>query len=330
MKVMVLAAGLGTRFQPHTDLIPKPAMPFLNAPLAAIALQSILPIEPKGLVVNTFHLPALIKNLFNVVLRPLGLPVEFSDETDFIRGSGGGLKFADTLFKEEAHFLLINSDEVFFPENSEFIQEAYAQHLSSGALSTLVTTTHPEVGSKFGGIWTDANHRVLGFGKKQHPGSSHGHHFIGIQILSSRIFQYLPADRESNILYDGLTKAFLSGECAYVFPVTGVWHEIGSLPDYLRATHQTLQLLAGGSGPCVRYLKTLLARWAPGSDLRNGESKALIWADTSACFSPDQISEFAVLGPQSVVTPGISVTGSVIAANVTVDSDLHHQLKLAR
>jgi mannose-1-phosphate guanylyltransferase len=169
MKVMVLAAGLGTRFQPHTDLIPKPAMPFLNAPLAAIALQSILPIEPKGLVVNTFHLPALIKNLFNVVLRPLGLPVEFSDETDFIRGSGGGLKFADTLFKEEAHFLLINSDEVFFPENSEFIQEAYAQHLSSGALSTLVTTTHPEVGSKFGGIWTDANHRVLGFGRNNTP-----------------------------------------------------------------------------------------------------------------------------------------------------------------
>ena len=64
MKVMILAAGLGTRLIPHTLTTPKAAMPFLNTPLAAYGLELIAPIKPKGLVVNTYHLPELVEKLF--------------------------------------------------------------------------------------------------------------------------------------------------------------------------------------------------------------------------------------------------------------------------
>jgi NDP-sugar pyrophosphorylase family protein len=40
MKGLLLAAGLGTRFKPYTDQVPKPAIPLLNVPIAYYNLQS--------------------------------------------------------------------------------------------------------------------------------------------------------------------------------------------------------------------------------------------------------------------------------------------------
>jgi mannose-1-phosphate guanylyltransferase len=328
MKIMVLAAGLGTRFQPHTNQTPKAALPFLNVPLAAFALQNILPIEPKELVVNTFHLPTAVENLFRVTLKSIGIPTSFSPENNFIRGSGGGLKLAESFFENEDHLILTNSDEVFLPKNPEFIQEAFAQHLSSGALSTLVTTSHPGVGTKFGGVWVNSANKVLGFGWQPLPGSIQAQHFIGYQILSRRIFKYLKDDCDFNILYDGLTSAFQAGEEASSFPVDGVWFETGSLGDYLDATQKTLQLLSQGTGPSAKFLKQLLVRWAPNSALHIGESKAVIWADSSASFTMDQVSGFAVLGPGSAIKPQVSVTESVVGPHLKISADLIRELRL--
>ena len=57
MKVMIMAAGKGTRLRPLTDLIPKPMAPIVNRP----ALYHILRLLHRhgfvDVVINLHHLP---------------------------------------------------------------------------------------------------------------------------------------------------------------------------------------------------------------------------------------------------------------------------------
>lgn len=336
-KVMILAAGIGSRFQPHTFRVPKPALPFLNVPLAAWGLQLLQPLNPKALVVNTFHLPQEVESLFSNTLPALGFPIRsltFSHEKDFIRGSGGGLKFAENFFAGDENLLLINSDEVFFPRNIDFIQQAYQQHLASGALATLITMEHPEVGKKFGGVWTDANDKVIGFSKTTLPGSARGQHFIGIQFLSRRVFRYLDSSRDFNIFYDGLALALSQGEVVNAFPVQGTWFETGSLADFLAATRNTLRLLDQDNAPECEFLRKFLAARAPHSSLQryadqtSSKQSILAWADASAVFNSTQIIDFAVLGAHAIVGNDSSIEASVIASGVQLKQSVHHKLLL--
>ena len=46
MKAAVLAAGLGTRLRPLTDLCPKPLLPVLNRPLLGVVLAQLEETQP--------------------------------------------------------------------------------------------------------------------------------------------------------------------------------------------------------------------------------------------------------------------------------------------
>ena len=52
MQAFLLAAGLGTRLRPITDLYAKPAVPFLNVPLLFWSLELIQELKPSSLVIN--------------------------------------------------------------------------------------------------------------------------------------------------------------------------------------------------------------------------------------------------------------------------------------
>ncbi|RYZ68331.1 MAG: mannose-1-phosphate guanyltransferase, partial [Proteobacteria bacterium] len=90
MNVMLLAAGEGTRLRPHTLIRPKPTIPFLNLPLAAYPLSLLEDMRVDRLVVNTFHLPTKVVDLF-INLNHGARKLHFSHEINQIMGSGGGL-----------------------------------------------------------------------------------------------------------------------------------------------------------------------------------------------------------------------------------------------
>ena len=56
MKAAVLAAGLGTRLRPLTDICPKPLMPVLNRPLLGLVLAQLEAAGCFQVAVNTHHL----------------------------------------------------------------------------------------------------------------------------------------------------------------------------------------------------------------------------------------------------------------------------------
>lgn len=319
MNVMLLAAGEGTRLRPYTTVLPKPAIPFLNVPLAGHALGFLHNIPVDNLVVNTFHLPEKIHQLFGEL--PHGAKrLIFSDEKNEILGSAGGLGQARQHFASGGNFLMMNADEVILPVDPDIVAKALKKHETSGALATLMVMEHPLVGSQFGGVWTDAQQRVLGFGKSKKEGAVQGWHFIGVQILSERVFDYIPKAGASNILYDALAVGIEKGELVQTFPFECTWFETGNPNDFLEAAKACMQVLFSEKNShekqslektLGRFSKTKLATQTI------DQAQALL-AETSTIDTSARLSGFVCLAENSSVGKNCVLENVIVGKNARV------------
>lgn len=310
MNLFLLAAGEGTRLRPHTLKTPKPAIPFLNVPLAYYSLALVRNFKLTNAVVNTFHLPVQVQDLFSPAkLSQVGFETvfQFSFEGEKIRGNGGGIAYAKKLFLD-TDILMMNSDEVILPNESNIIEHAYEYHKNENNLATLIAMEHPEAGKKFGALWVDQWQNVHGFGKTPPNGNMKLKplHFIGVQFLTPGIFEYLPSDgSESNIFYDNLIKAIAAGKKIKAYNISCDWYETGNQVDYLFATKMCLDKLKHNHS----YLNMVLDNYA-------GEKTELIEGRIlkakSALVSSSHIQGFAVVGPEVDVSHNIYVENSVI------------------
>ncbi|MFN8792370.1 MAG: NDP-sugar synthase [Bdellovibrionales bacterium] len=323
MKAMLLAAGTGSRFQPHTLQKPKPALPLLNVPLGYYSFDFLKQAGVRELVVNTFHLPGEIRALYSSQSH---FPVKFTEETPHILGGGGGLWNARQHFKNETDLFLLNADEVIGTPDLSLFTKLKEFHRKSGALSTLLVSEHPDVGTKFGGVWVDSKEQVLGLGKQKPAGAAKGYHFLGVQILSGEVFKLIPENVESNILYDVLLKAIQQGSEVRILKTECQWFETGNLQDYLHATGQILKLLQDDSDH-IRSLLKILHHFAPGSSF-SAHSGGLCWKDSSSQIENLVVQDFAVIGRHCKVQKS-SLKASVLADKSSVESEkLDHELRL--
>lgn len=314
MKAMVLAAGEGTRFRPQTLKLPKPALPLLNVPLGYYSFPFLQEVGVSSIVVNTFHLADKIENLYN---SQNDFKVEFSHEKEKILGNGGGLGNAKRFLEKEKSFFLINADEVFVPHDLHFLSQMKRQHDASNAISTLLVKEHPEVGTKFGGIWINATGEVVGYGKTKPLNAVKGYHFLGIQMLRPDIFKYISDGVEQNILYDNLTVAQKAGQHVQIFETSGHWYETGSLTDYLNATRDILQNLKAGTKD-FSELKKFLQSKAPRSSLRISNG-AIHWIDETAKIDNCFIRDFAVVAEKATLR-NVQMEAAVIGPSISIDS----------
>ena len=243
MNVFFLAAGLGTRLRPLTNKLPKPCIPFLNVPLGYYQFRFLQNLNISRCVANTYHLPLQVEALFKTQTL-IKNEVLISAETGTVLGSAGGLKQASKLFGNDETILMMNSDEVFFTDNSVFIQEALQQHLRNNNLATLVVMKHPQAGQKFGAIWCDNKSRVQSImaanTKPEDDLALTPWHYIGAMLLHKNILPLIPDGIETNIFYDVLIKE-LDHARVEIFKLDSYWYETGNPSDYLAATTALLK-----------------------------------------------------------------------------------------
>lgn len=255
--MLLFAAGLGTRLRPHTYQHPKPALPMLQIPLGYYLIPYIQKLNIENFVVNTFHLPDQIHQIY----QKLNLEIQFSDEKDFIRGSAGGLKYAEHLLNKKKSTLIANSDEILFTENENFLSEALEQHEKNQALATLVVMEHAEAGKKFGGIWTKKDiqsnlERVIHIGKECPEPNAKVWHFVGLQFVSGKILDLISDTSEKNIFYDLLIH-HLKTEKIQIFPIKANWYETGNIHDYLTAQKEILEQIKKNNSTYARHYSHL-------------------------------------------------------------------------
>ena len=99
MKAMIFAAGLGTRLKPITDTMPKALVPVCGQPLLYHVITKLVAAGYDDLVVNVHHFPDQIIHYLHA--HDFGARIAVSDERDFLRETGGGIKYARPLLTDE-------------------------------------------------------------------------------------------------------------------------------------------------------------------------------------------------------------------------------------
>ena len=107
-QAMILAAGLGTRLKPLTDSMPKALVPVGDRPLLDLNIRKLQAQGYDRFVVNIHHFAQQIVDY--VALQDYAPLVHFSDETEALLETGGGLKKAAPLFEDDEPVLIHNVD----------------------------------------------------------------------------------------------------------------------------------------------------------------------------------------------------------------------------
>ena len=109
MKALIFAAGLGTRLKPLTDTMPKALVPVGGKPLLEHVASKLIAAGYDQLVINVHHFADQIR-AYVAERGGWGVDVQFSDETDLLRETGGGIRHAAPLLAGDEPFLVHNVD----------------------------------------------------------------------------------------------------------------------------------------------------------------------------------------------------------------------------
>ncbi len=242
--IMIFAAGQGIRLLPYTSTTAKPVISLLQVPIGYYLLPYLQKLSASQLVINTFHLPEQIHQLYKDCQPSLGFAdkLSFSDEANYIKGSAGGLKQAEDLLQGDLPIVACNADEVLFTKDDNFILKALQEHIDKKSFATLVVTKNPLAGTKFGAIWVDDQGKVIGIGKTSPRHGATPWHYVGVQILSNRVIDFIMPTIETNIFYDVLVH-LLEEKQIETYPIDCDWYETGNIADYSEAKKQISQKL---------------------------------------------------------------------------------------
>jgi mannose-1-phosphate guanylyltransferase len=226
---LILAAGLGTRLRPLTDVRAKPAMPVAGEPMIRRIASWLVSRGADDLVVNLHHRPETLTAVLGDG-RDLGARVRYSWEQPRILGSAGGPRLARPIIGADT-FLVVNGDTLTDVD----LAPLAGAHAASGALATLALVPNREF-RRYGGVTLDADGRVTGFVRRG-PAAEGSCHFIGVQVVSGRVFDAVELGAAANSIggvYDDLI-ASNPGAVRGVLS-DAAFHDVGTPADYWRTS----------------------------------------------------------------------------------------------
>ncbi len=185
---MILAAGLGTRLKPFTDEHPK-ALAIVNGQtILQRNIQYLASFGIKEVIINVHHFADQVID-FIKKNNGFGSDITFSDETNEVLETGGGIKKAAWFFqKEESPFVVMNVDVLTDLNLNKMI----FQHEKDSPLATLAVTSRET--SRY--FLFDEKNQLCGWenvktGEKKISRKSEIYlqkAFSGIHVISPKIF----------------------------------------------------------------------------------------------------------------------------------------------
>lgn len=233
---LVLTAGLGTRLDPLTRLLAKPAVPVAGVPLGARVLQWLAHEGITDAVLNLHHLPHTVTGAIGDGAA-LGLRVRYSWEPTVLGSAGGPRHALPLLFHEPISeladavgrhpMLIVNGDTL----TEAALAPLVADHVKHGADVTLlvVPNTAPD---RYNGI-AATNGVVTRFIPKGHTESSW--HFVGVQVVNANVFASLPDNTPAESV-SGIYRHLLATRPGplRIFQANATFHDVGTPEDYRR------------------------------------------------------------------------------------------------
>jgi len=204
MRAVILAGGYGKRLKPYTENVPKPLLP--------VAGRSILEWQVRWLKHYGFEEILICAGyLKEKLVNEVGSGVKYGVRVGYVvedepLGTGGALKNAEHILRNDESFLLINGDILTDLDPNELLEDLEGKYLGAIALVQLP--------SPYGIVKFDEKTRkVISFVEK--PRLMDYWINAGVYVFKREVFNYLPerGDIEKTALPrladDGKLKAHL-------------------------------------------------------------------------------------------------------------------------
>ena len=226
MKAFLLAAGVGSRLRPITDVSPKCMLDIGGRPLLDIWLDAFDRVGVDQVLVNLHHLPDVVRRHLSAHEGPPAVHMVY--EPDLL-GSAGTLAANRQWIDGEEFFLACNADNLTDFDLRSLV-EAHREHDMIATL-TVFHSPNPSAG---GVVELDAARRVTGFAEKpSQPASDLTN--AGMYAFHPSVLDEVDALPPKDIGYDLLPR--LVGRARAVL-VEGYFRDIGTADAYQLAREE--------------------------------------------------------------------------------------------
>lgn len=292
MQVFILGAGLGTRLEPLSLILPKPLMPVFQKPLIQHSMDNFIKDGATGFIINTSTLEFAWDKAFPCPdPQYRGCPVTFSHEEQPL-DSGGGVKKILPLWKEGP--LIVHNGDILtdIPLGDLLAEHRRSNNLLTMALRSIDGKRNVGFDEETGRI-TDMRH-ALGI----NPGT---HQFAGTYIMEPEVAHLFPAEDKFSIFPIWL-ELIKQGRAGGVVFDWANWHEIGSPETYLNS------ILELSNSQRIHPTATISALAEIGEDCMVGQDAVI----PAGCELDD-----CIVWPRTHVAPG-AYRRAIITPRITV------------
>jgi mannose-1-phosphate guanylyltransferase len=233
MRVMIMAAGIGTRLRPVTDLVPKPMAPIANRPALYHILCLLRRHGLREVIINLHHLPDVITSYFGDG-RALGMEIEYSFEPELL-GTAGGVK-KNAGFLGEGTFLVMSGDALTDIDLTGLV----AAHRRKGSIATLAVKEVADP-SLYGVVVADDDDRVVGFQEK--PTLEEARSRLcncGIYVFEPEMLSHILPDQFDDFGSRVLPDLLRQRVAFHAHAISDYWSDVGNLHEYIRGNADAL------------------------------------------------------------------------------------------
>src|SRR6185436_14478729 len=235
LRALVLAAGLGTRLRPLTELVPKPLLPVTGVPILGHTLAQLAAAGCEAVAVNLHHLGDQIRRRFGDAIA--GVPITWSEEPELL-GTLGAFWPLREFFAPADLVVLINGDSLCqWP-----LRRLIRRHLAGGAKATLLLASRPAPAAFGGGVGIDRRGRIVSFWPGDPAGDQIDHCgevarryvFAGAHVFAPELLERVgpqKADIVRNLYLPMLDEGLPLGSMV----TARSWHDLGTPQRYIEA-----------------------------------------------------------------------------------------------
>ncbi len=299
MRVMIMAAGIGTRLRPVTDLVPKPMAPIANRPALYHILRLLRRHGMNEVVINLHHLPEAITDYFGDG-RVIGMDITYTFEPELL-GTAGGVKNNADFFGGET-FLVVSGDALTDVDLTGLI----AAHRRTGSIATIAVAEVADP-SLYGVVVTDDDDRVVGFQEKPTRDEARSRLCnCGIYVFEPEILSHILPEQFDDFGKRVFPDLLREHVAFHAQTISGYWSDVGNLKEYVRGNQDAL---AGRVDVEM-----------PGKEVRPG-----VWVDDGAEIAASaRLEPPVVIGREAQIHEDVIIDGpSVIGDHCIVGAGAH-------
>lgn len=321
VKAMIMAAGVGSRLEPLTKLVPKPLVPVANKPVMDILFENLAELGITDVICNTYYLAEQIISRYKN--NNLGINFNYVKE-ETLSGTAGGVKKCQFFFDKNSTFVVLSADGL---SNAD-LEHGIEVHKKSNAIATIGIKQIPMKDvPHFGVVVADNEGFITEFQEKPSIEQAKSN-FIntGIYIFNYKIFDYIPENTFCDFAKNVFPK-LLTEHAINTFEVKEYWSDIGTISQYIQSMHDLFDK------KCF-FRHAQINKQKDGAYISESSSKI----DETVQFKGNStIGNNCVIGKNCMIenciiwdnveiADGVKLSDCVIASNCVIKADLCSQI----